>query len=320
MTRSFWAALLCALVLPAVLGGCSESGEPNAQTTPTSEPTSDPQSMELGCSRPEEQEVKGAPVVPKGAVAARLCGGSIDNGGFNMLWPADTLRGAYVDRLVSRLNNLERYVEPNGCSLPYYPPFDLVLLYPDGLKVWAHGDTAGTCANFAVQGGEAWTGSMEVLNATQALIDAQRAKRGPPRSVSPAQCPQSWNDVSYTAGAQTLRPRTEVSLTACRYRLDQGDPNTITQSWAGRLTAQIEVKDPKSLMRAIAQGSRTDPCDGVNYDLDRTQDTVLIWDAYGDVQVASTTPCWPYNFTGPRLYPSAALAESVGDLLEKAPE
>jgi hypothetical protein len=320
VTRRFGPGFLSALVLSALLGGCAEAGESNAQPSQSRAATGDLESSELGCSRPEVEKVNGAPVVPSGAIAARLCGGSVDNGGFNLLWPADTLHGVYVDRLVRRLNELERYVEQNSCTLPYSPSFDLVLLYPDGSTVWAHGHTPGSCANFEVQGGDAWTGSVQVLRATQALIDDQRAKLGPAKSVARAKCPQSWNDVSYTAGADTIREGAEVSITVCRYRLEQGDPTTITQSWDGRLTARADVDDPETLMRAIAHGSKIDPCGGVAYDLERIQDILLVRDTYGDVQVASTTPCWPYDLTGPRLYPSAALAELTGHLLDRGAE
>lgn len=312
-----------AVVIAVAVGGLALRGpsdrSPVTDRSPTpteSTPTTPP--GELSCTRPAAASVEGAPVVPDGAVAARLCGGQVDNGGFDMSWPADTLRGEYVARLVARLNGLSPYVQPDVCTTPGSPPFDLVLEYADGARVWAHGDTAGSCEHLTVDGGGRWRGSPGVLVAARRLIEEQRAEVGPARSApAAATCPGSWNDVAYTDGASVLGPGSEVAVTACRYRLEKGDPATITQSWAGTLQHEAIVDDPQTVLRLVAAGSRADPCHGSSYDLDRTQDVLLVRDRYGDIHLVSTTPCWPNSLTGRRLYPSAELAGLVAGILDQ---
>ena len=312
-------AVLCVAVVAGALaldprGSTSPSiaGPTSGETQPSVEPSP---SENLDCSRPPDAPADGSPVVPTGAVSARLCGGLVDNGGFNMVWPADTLRGELVDRLVDRLNRLEPYVEPDACTLVLSPPFDLVLEYPDGSKVWVQGDTSGTCANLAVQGGKVWAGADTVLRSTLALVEDQRAKPAPTTPIEPAQCPEKWNGVSYTADADAVVPGSPVGVTACRYLLDPPAPGTITQSADGVLATQAPVEDPSAVLRKIAEGSRSDPCGGIAYDLNRTQDVLLVRDAYGDLQVVSTTPCWANELTGAHRYPSQDLASAVAHLL-----
>jgi hypothetical protein len=295
-----------------------ETEQPVATPTasPTRPPVEPPVSERLDCRRPPLDDVVGDPVVPTGAVAARLCGGLVDNGGFNLVWPADRLEDVYVDRLVKNLNGLEPYVQPEACTLPLSPPFDIVLLYPDGSKVWAHGDPSGTCEYVAVQGGEAWAGAPALLDRALGIIEDRRADVGPGATIEQPRCPVEWQDVSSTAGAAAVSPDSRVAVTACRYTLERGDPATITQSWDGLLEKQATVEDAETVVRLVADGSRSDPCGGAAYDLEPTQDVLLVRDSFGDVQVVSTAPCWSNLLTGVRRYPSAALANEVADILD----
>jgi hypothetical protein len=272
----------------------------------------------LECAGPPKHAVEGAPVVPAEAVAARLCGGQVDNAGFNLVWPADTLYGREVRRLVVQLNRLKPYVQPTSCTLVLSPGFDLVLMYPDGSRVWVNGETSGTCEHVTVHGGREWVGAPRVLRSTLNLIKTRRATDGPAAVTTDVACPRRWNDVSFTAGATRLRPGTPdtkaVVAIACRYRLHL-DPRYITQSAAGGLVEQARVNDPATLVRAVGDGSRTDPCGGVDYDLNPIQDVILVQDRYGDTQVVSTAPCWANELTGQRRYPSRSLAERVARLL-----
>lgn len=316
------AAVLCI----AVVSGGLALGPDDVAELPTANPTSNqtqttvepPAPENLDCSRPPSTNVAGAPVVPEGAVAARLCGGLVDNAGFNQVWPADTLRGTYVERLVARLNRLEPYAQPEGCTLVLSAPFDLVLLYRDGSKVWVNGDTSGSCENVAVLGGEVWAGAPAILRSALAIIARHRTDAGPLATIGPPECPSNWNEVAYTAGAAPVLPGSPVALAACRYLLESPAPGTITQSADGVLEQQATagVATSTSIVRMVAEGSQSDPCGGVASDLDRTQDVVLVRDSLGDVHVVSTTPCWANDLTGVRRYPSEALVNAVTDLLD----
>lgn len=282
-----------------------------------------PSTVGLDCARPPEPPktpVDGSPAVPTGAIAARLCGGLIDNAGFDQLWPADTLRDDYVQPLVAHLNGLPKYRQPEYCELIGGPSFEIELLYRDGSKIWIEGATGGNCAHIEVQGGEAWGGAEGVLRQALALIEDQRAVVGRAASVEPANCPQSWQDVFNTAGAAPFTTGSRVAITACRYHLGPPKPNRITQSWQGTLRAQLAVEDPRTFLKLLAESSRFSPCDGRDYDLDRTQDILLIRDAFGDQHVVSTTPCWPNQATGQRRYPSDSLANAVADLFTQPTE
>jgi hypothetical protein len=275
-------------------------------------------STPLRCTDPPARTVKGEPVMPTGVIAARLCGGQVDNAGFNLTWPADTLRGVDARRLVARLNQLKPYEQPTTCTLPLSPGFDLVLMYPNGHRVWVNGDTSGTCEHVTVRGGGEWSGAPGVLRHTRKLIKARRAADGPADAITELVCPGRWNDVSFTAGAGRLRPGTPsargVTAIACRYRLHL-DPRYITQSADGGLVGQAKVTRSAALVRAVADGSRVDPCNGVNYDLDRIQDVILFEDRYGDIQVVSMAPCWANELTGQRRYPGRSLIGTVARLL-----
>lgn len=312
MRRWITGAVLAALAMTA----CTTQGERSLESTDASGHVAGTSlsHARLDCAAPLKSKVDGDPVVPAGAVAARLCGGLVDNAGFNLAWPADTLRGPDVAQLVARLNRLTPYKQQRPCTLPLSPGFDLVLAYPDGSRVWVHGETSGSCANVAVHGGRRWTGADKILRGTLALIRSRRSAAGPAASNRVAPCPRRWNDVSYTAGADPVRPGIPVTITACRYRLAL-DPSIITQSADGRLSRKVRVTNPKPLVREVADGSRVDPCGGVAYDLSRTQDVLLVRDSYGDVQVVSTTPCWANELSGQRRYPSQALAHRVSALL-----
>lgn len=311
---------LAAVALTAMVTMTSCTGQDihRAASTTTSERSTAGQGSPppLDCEGSTKGEVTGAPVVPSGAIAARLCGGLVDNAGFNMAWPADTLRGPLVARLADRLNRLEPYNQPSACTLVLSPGFDLVLAYPDGSRVWVDGDTSGTCANVTVRGGQRWTGADGVLHGTLALIQSHRRAVGPSDTHrGAATCPRNWNDVAYTAGADPVAPRDPVTVTACRYRLDRPEPGTITQSADGRLIGQVRLNKPRALIREVLTGSRVNPCGGVAYDLARTQDVLLIRDGYGDIQLVSTAPCWANQVSGERRYPSATLVSQVATLL-----
>lgn len=296
------------------------SNSPGSTDTPSATP---PSTVGLDCARlpePPKTPIDGSPTVPTGAIAARLCGGLIDNGGFNQLWPADTLRHDYVQPLVARLNGLAKYTQPEYCEAIGGPSFAIELLYRDGSKIWVEGDTAGNCAHIEVQGGEAWGGGDGVLRHALALIGDQRAVVERAASVEPANCTQSWQDVFNTAGAAPVTTGSRVAITACRYHLGPPEPNHITQSWQGTLRAQLAVKDPRTFLELLAESPRFDPCEGHDNDLDRTQDILLIRDAFGDQQVVSTTPCWPNQATGQRQYPSDSLANTVADLFAQPTE
>lgn len=306
------------IVAAATVSACTGQVTDSAESTTASgrltasEPSSPPR---LDCKRPSKGQVKGDPVVPSAAIAARLCGGLVDNAGFNRAWPADTLRGTMVARLVDRLNRLQPYEQPSVCEAILSPGFDLVLAYPDGSRVWVDGDTSGNCDNVAVRGGQRWTGADQVLRATVDLIESRRRVVGPTAVGTYADCPRNWNDVAYTAGADPVEPHHPVTVTACRYRLDRPEPGTITQSADGRLTAQVRVSNPRPLLGEVVNGSRLDPCGGVAYDLARTQEVLLVQEGYGDSQVVSTTPCWANQLSGQRRYPSATLTRRVTALL-----
>lgn len=305
-------AVGAAFTLDLAQGPSSDS--PGSTNTPSATP---PSTDWLDCARPPEPPktpIDGSPAVPTGAIAARLCGGLIDNGGFNQLWPADTLRDDYVQPLVARLNGLAKYRQPEYCETIGGASFEIELLYRDGSRIWIEGNPAGNCAHIEVRGGEAWGGADGVLRHALALIEDQRAVTGRPASVEPANCPQSWQDVSNTAGVSPVTAGSRVAITACRYHLGPPEPNHITQSWQGTLRAQLAVKDPRTFLELLAENSRCDPCDGHDYELDRTQDILLIRDAFGDQHVVSTTPCWPNQATGQRRYPSDSLANAVADL------
>ncbi len=303
-----------ALAVAVLSGGAPDGAVPSRGATGPTRRAEAVAPVRLDCTRPPKRSVTGAPVVPTGAMAARLCGGLVDNAGFNLTWPADTLRGPAVVRLVARLNRLGPYVQPQTCTLPLTPGFDLVLAYPDGSRVWLRGDTSGTCANVAVRGGRTWSGAADVLRAVLGLVEGQRAADGPAPSTGGPRCPSRWNDVSYTEGAGPVRPGAPVRVIACRYRLSP-ESGTFTQSWRGRLTRHVPVARPRSLVRLAAAGGLGDPCGGVDYDLDRTQDVLLVQDRYGDVHVVSTTSCWPSDLTGRRRYPTPVLTRTVAGLL-----
>ena len=313
----YWTALL--LTVAATLSACTgPDPAPDAspaERPPASEASNGSPRQHLGCERPSRVRVEGVPVVPEGAVAARLCGGLVDNGGFNMTWPADTLHGRSVTELVDTLNRLRPYDQPSVCTLVGGAGFDLVLAYPDGSRVWLDGDTSGTCANIAVRGGDIWDGAGQILHRTLAFIEADRRATGARDPGPDRGCPRSWQDVAYTDGAEPVRRRTAVTVTACRYHLDRPDPGTITQSSDGRLTRMVRVAHPEPLVRMALRGSRRDPCHGVAYDLGRTQDVLLVRDGYGDTQLVSTTPCWAHQLSGQRRYPGAPLGERVAALL-----
>jgi len=294
----------------ASLPNSSDDPLPPLVSTPTP-PAVEP----LDCTEPPAQSVVGEPVVPTGAVEAVLCGGRVDNGGFNMEWPHDVLEAGLVDRLVERVNGLTPYIDQPSCQAVLGYTFELALRYTDGSTVWLEGDTSGNCESLVVEGGDAWKGAYEVLRLTRNLVAQSRVPSGDATIPRPAECPVSWQDVSYTHGADPVSSDSAVAITACRYELDH-KRRFITQSSQGALIKHVVVENPRPLVREIESGSRVDPCDGVNYDLESVEDVLLVRDVWGDVQVVSTAPCWPSTATGSRLYPSENLAEQVSALLD----
>jgi hypothetical protein len=314
-----WLAVTLTVVV--TLSACTNTATPSTETSPDlTTAASNPSGAKeappvwLDCRRTPKGTVEGSPVVPTGAVAARLCGGLVDNGGFNMAWPGDTLRGPAVTRLVERLNGLEPFEQPTTCDLVLSAGFDLVLAYPDGSRVRVDGDTSGNCAHLTVRGGQKWTGADQLLRQTLARIDKHRRTVKDASMATTLTCPQQWNNVTYTAGAAPVEPGDQVTVLACRYRLDP-EPSTITQSWDGKLVNSVRVKKPEPLVREAIRGTRVDPCNGVAYDLAETQNVLLIQDGYGDTHVVSTTACWANQLSGPRRYPTVPLARQVASLL-----
>lgn len=295
----------------------SRASEPSAETSETR--------PALDCLTPARKTVRGAPVVPRGVVAARLCGGQIHNGGLNHVWPADVLTGTRAAALVDQLNRLRPYRQPSGCTLPLETPFDLVLQYPTGRRVLIHGDTSGTCAHLSVQGGREWRGSRVIRGLALSLIRDQRneqmvANPSVFHAVQPG-CPEEWQDLSQTLDlGNGAAVDGRVLMTACEYRL-QLDQRFISQSAKGQLVSQVEVDDPTAMMREVRRGSRIDPCDGREYTLDAIQRVLIISDSLGDMHVVPTEPCWGYSLGGHRIYgPSAGTMYPTDALIDKVIE
>lgn len=280
---------------------------------PVTEPAAPAVVDDLDCSAPVSDAVDGAPVVPTGAVAARLCGGQVDNAGIDVRWPADTLRGRFVDRLVTRLNAMAPYEEQEYCGLIAGPSYDLVLVYPDGAQVRVTASTAGNCAHLGGTGGPQWRDPGPVLDEARRLVREQRDGADAPAVA--AACPPQWQDVWETAGAIPVGLDDPVAVTACRYDL-RLRARFIDESAHGALRDEVVVGDPDPLVRVALDGSRTDPCGGVAYDLDPTQDLLIVVDRWGDRHVVPTNaPCWPSTLSGPRRYPAETLAQEVAALL-----
>lgn len=313
--------LATTLTVVVTLSACTNTAAPSTEPSPELPTAASERSVAeeespvvLDCKRTPKRTVEGSPVVPPSAVAARLCGGLVDNGGFNLAWPGDTLRGPTVTRLVERLNGFEPFTQPSACDLVLSAGFDLVLAYPDGSRVRVDGDTSGNCAHLTVRGGQKWTGADQLLRQTLALIDKQR-RTVRDASMAPAlTCPRQWNNVTYTAGAAHVGPGDQVTVLACRYRLDP-EPSSTTQSWDGRLVNSVRVRNPQRLLPGAVTGTRVDPCNGVAYDLTLTQNVLLIQDRYGDTHVVSTTACWANDLSGTRRYPTPPLMRHVASLL-----
>ena len=314
-------SLAVTLTVVVTLSACANTSAPTTEPSPelptaASEPSvaEEESPVVLDCEGTPRRTVEGSPVVPPGAVAARLCGGLVDNGGLNMAWPADTLRGPTVTRLVERLNGFEPFEQPSVCELVLSAGFDVVLAYPDGSRVRVDGDTSGNCAHLTVRGGQKWTGADRLLRHALALIAKQRRTVKDASMATTLTCPRQWDNVTYTAGAADVDPGDQVRVLACRYRLDP-EPSTITQSWDGNLVNSVRVRKPQPLLREAVTGTRVDRCNGVAYDLAITQDVLLIRDRYGDTHVVSTTACWANRLSGPRRYPTPPLTRQVATLL-----
>lgn len=321
-TTGAWMAGSASVLGIALLAGVLNLGPAEKPPAPptTSGPspaTSDDPGLVPDCRPPARAEVEGSPAVPSGAVAARLCGGLIDNGGFNTYWPADVLEGTTVNRLEERLNTLRPFVQPNFCEAIGGVGYELVLAYPDGTEVSLIGTTAGNCANIQVEGGQAWRGGPQMLDLALKLIDEQREASAPAATIQPPDCPNEWQDVGSTAGAHPVDPQDAVAVTACRYLLQLDRRRFIDQSADGRLRSQRSVAAAAPLLRMITQGSTVDPCDGHDYNLDPVQDVLLVRDQNGDSHVISTTRCERNELTGHRLYPSEDLKAAVAGVLDR---
>lgn len=313
--------LMVTLTVVVTLSACTNTAAPSTEPSPeiptaASQPSAAQEAprVVLDCKRTPEGDVDGSPVVPQGAVAARLCGGLVDNAGFNMAWPGDTLRGPAVTRLVERLTDFEPFEQPSVCGLVLSAGFDLVLAYPEGSRLRVDSDTSGNCAHLTVQGRQTWTGADQLLRETLALIDSHRWTVNDASMDTALTCPRRWNNVTYTAGATPVEPGDQVTVLACRYRLDP-EPSIITQSWDGKLVQSVRVRKPQSLVREAATNTRVDPCNGAAYDLAMTQDILLIQDRHGDIHVVSTAACWANRLSGPRRYPTPHLTRQVASLL-----
>lgn len=304
------AAVLVAVAVPVTL--LRDGAEPGPEPAPVVEPSS------LDCSPVADTEVTGDPAVPGGAIAARFCGGQADNGGIDRLLRDDVLTAARTTELVDRLNTMTPFVQQQPCRLIGGASYGLVLLYPDGSRVRLNGYTGG-CPTLEVEGGAVWSEAADILQVTQRLINEQRAAEPPPAEAAPAaRCPEIWNDVYETADAEDVQAGQPMAITACRYKLDLSDRTIISQSAPGVLVDSVSPKDPARLFELVGQGGGADPCRGVAYNLDATQDVLLVRDRYGDTHVVPTAPCWPSRLMGSTRYPSPTLALEVRRLFPGA--
>jgi hypothetical protein len=303
---------VAAVVLVVAWAGVSSRPEAVEPTHPMVTPTG---LDVLDCNHTRPSQTTGSPVVPAGAIAARLCGGLIDNGGYDSLWPNDILRGRYVERLIARVNQMRPFVQPpRFCQAVGGPSFDLVLAYPDGSQARLTGSVAGNCARLEAADGSSWRDPEPVLRDALALIEEQRQQDGPSHHPDPASCPERWQDVFITVNADPLAKGAPVAVTACQYRLHL-NPRFTDQSANGPLRGEVVATDPASLLAMARAGGRVDPCHGKDYRLDPVQDLLLVRNAWGDVNVVTTdAPCWPNTLTGPRRYPTQALADEVAAL------
>jgi hypothetical protein len=245
-----------------------------------------------------------------------VCGGTIDNGGYDNLWPDDTLRGRFVEGLVARVNQMRPFVQPRMCDLVGGPSFNLMFAYPDGSQVLLKGSVAGNCAHFEAPDGTSWRSPAPILSDALALVREQRGEDGPSRHPTPAPCPEMWQDVFTTANVGALAEGAPVAVTACRYRLHLNQRH-IDQSANGPLLGQFVVTDPVGLLGAARDGGRIDPCHGKDYRLDPVQDLLLVRSGWGDVNVVTAdAPCWPNNLSGPPRYPTKTLAHQVSALFQ----
>jgi hypothetical protein len=298
-----------AVVLAVVIGTIALT--PNAKNSPGPAASTPDVINRLDCARPDERPVRGAPVVPDGAVAARMCGRS-GNGGFDTAWPIDTLTGNDAEQLADELNAMPPY-DPTadyGCTTRV--PFDLVLRYADGRRVWIEG--ARKCGLVSVQGGQKWNGAATLSDLALRLIGQRRAAHPATNAPVPPQCPLKWSNVADTIGAKPVTAASEVAVTACQYRLDPGSPRFASERATGRLDLQAVVNQPAAMLRTALAGTPTDPCNGQNYALAAVQHLLIVRDRFGDISVVSTEPCWPSTLSGTSRYPSSTLAAEVARL------
>lgn len=308
------AAVVTAIVGTTVLfpdgDGAAPSGAPSA-------------AERLSCDQTVEQAVAGAPAVPAGAVAARLCGRVPRATGFDSVWPGDVISGPAAADLAERLNELAPVEGPPEVPTPgevascqqRAPAFTLVLRYADGRRVLVESGAAADCELLSVDGGRAWLGASEIRAAALQAIEDQRVQRGPLGPPVAPLCPKRWAKVADIVGAAPVTAATPVAVTACQYRLDDEAANLRAGGNArGELVWERVVREPDAVMATALAGVPEDPCGGAAYDLATTQRILLVRDGYGEIQVVSAEPCWPSVLTGESRYPSSALASALAAL------
>ncbi len=72
-----WVGVLLAAALSVTACTGQDLGSPEQTTTSKRPASSEASPLRLGCERPPKGRSQGDPVVPSGAVAARLCGGLV---------------------------------------------------------------------------------------------------------------------------------------------------------------------------------------------------------------------------------------------------
>jgi hypothetical protein len=257
------------------------------------------------CEATSAAAVAGSPVVPDHAVAARLCGVALDLDPGAAVWPDDVIDGPAVAELVDEINALSPYEDPDVCTQPLVPSFDLVLAYADGSQVRMHGDRSGSCANLAVHGGGQWARPDDVLQRALALVREERASHPLADPVSPG-CPDSPADATTTLEAAPVAATSDVAISLCRYRA------------SGQLQTSTVVRSPALLTRLLVKGSTSKPCDVAPDDAERRRELIVLQDVHGDRQTATTQRCRPNAVTGAYRYPVDAFVAEVVQLLDDA--
>lgn len=319
--RWWFGVAAAAVVVGAVVLG-SISLAPDGKEEPAPADTGPDVTNFLDCAEPAVDSVPGKTVVPQGVVAVRICGRVANPRGFDSVWPVETLTGSAAEELAAALNALEP-ASPrtdgggNTERSERCPPstnYSLVLRYPNGTRTWVRGGNQDDCERLTAPDGEQWTGATRISTLALTLIDQQRATRGPRPAPIPPQCPVDWRNLGGTVGADPIDASTPVAITACQYRLAGKERSFSSPRLAGRLDLQALVNQPDTLLRDVLAGEPTDPCSGQDFDLDGVQRVLYVRDAFGDLSVVPTEPCWPNTVAGRTQYPSGVLADRVASL------